>query len=83
MAEDADLIAELEADQGHWNGLACSWRAWLEQQPPDEAAQWRAVLIDKRFTLSSVERALKKRGVKIGRSSLARHRHGECKQCPI
>lgn len=82
--EDAtpDLLAELAADQGHSNGQTCSWRTWIDSLSADEAGQWQTVIKDReRFTLASVGRALKRRGVDIGRSTLHRHRDGVCKQC--
>ena len=84
MAEDADLFAELAADQGHWNGIACKWRAWLDTQAGAKPSpeEWQAAIAAKeRFTISSIEAALKRRGADIGRSTLARHRNDQCKQC--
>lgn len=81
-AEDpTDLFAELAADQGHAGGSDCGWRLWLATLPDDEARQWHAAVHDRRFTLASVARALKRREVPIGRSTLERHRAGVCKQC--
>lgn len=82
MAEDADLLSELAGDQGHGVRNACGWKAWLASLPEDEADQWReAVASNDRFTIASIMRALKRREVEIGRSTIERHRLGQCKQC--
>ena len=82
VAEDTefDLTAELDADQGR-SPTGCSWRQWLDSLPPDSASQWRQAVEGKAHTIASIMRALRRREVDIGRSTVERHRSGSCKSC--
>lgn len=55
-------------------GQKCSTCKFLEAMKPDEADEIKAVLADKSVPTEPIVRALNRRGIEIGSSSIRKHR---------
>lgn len=76
------LLDELMGDQDPRS--RCVLCEWLEAQTKSERDEWTQALTMRagtkyRFTHASIQRALKRRNVKVGRATVQTHRNSEHK----
>jgi hypothetical protein len=86
VAEDTDLLAELEGDQRNAGGR-CNTGNLLAMMTETARAEWDKAIANPKYTGASIHRAAERRGITFGEQSLLRHirrvRRGTGCQCPI
>ena len=78
MSSSPSLAEELRADQDP--RASCRLCAWLNSQNTLVQVEWDAVLADRSYTHASLYRALLKRDVPVGKSSVEGHRSNRHRQ---
>ena len=77
------VIDDVEADQ-RITGPPCRLRHYLNNLPPDEAAEYRRLLWDPDYVhirQVTIARHLRARGQQISDGQIGRHRNLECVHC--
>lgn len=74
------LLDEIVAATGP-SGPRCSFPALLAGLEPAVAADLTAAIADRRYQISAILRAAAARGIDLSRSTVERHRLGQCKSC--
>jgi hypothetical protein len=76
------LLEEIAAEVKHPGNQACSVQKVLADVDADLRAELITAIRDKdRFAAAAIERALRKRQIKLAANVINRHRRGEC-DCP-